>query len=100
MSLTIVMTRCEIYEGNEHVATVEMMDEAASTVTVKTCQDPVSWRALAEAVQCALETMHPEGALLSKSPAQKGGECLPIRGNQVTCSRGTGGCGIQHKGGE
>ena len=62
MSLTITPTRCEIYEGNEHMATVEMMDEAASTVTVKACQDPASWRALAEAVQCALETMHPESA--------------------------------------
>lgn len=39
-------------------------------------------------------------AMLAASPAQKGGECLPIRGNQVTCSRGTGGCGIQHKGGD
>ena len=73
MSLTITPTRCEIYEGNEHVATVEMMDEAASTVTVKACQDPASWRELAESVQCALETMHPDGALLSKSPVQKAG---------------------------
>lgn len=39
-------------------------------------------------------------ALLTAGQAQKGGECLPIRGNQVTCSRGTGGCGIQHKGGD
>lgn len=39
-------------------------------------------------------------AMLTAAQAQKGGECLPIRGNQVTCSRGTGGCGIQHKGGE
>lgn len=37
---------------------------------------------------------------LTSAQAQKGGECLPIRGNQVTCSRGTGGCGIQHKGGD
>lgn len=74
MSLTITPTRCEIYEGNEHMATVEMMDEAASTVTVKGCQDPASWRELAESVQCALETMHPEGALLSKSPVQKAGD--------------------------
>ena len=73
MSMTIVMTRCEIHEGDEHMATVEMMDEAASTVTVKACQDPTSWRELAESVQCALETMHPEGALLSKSPVQKAG---------------------------
>lgn len=73
MSLTITPNRCEIYEGNEHVATVEMMDEAASTVTVKACQDPASWRELADSVQCALETMHPEGALLSKSPVQKAG---------------------------
>lgn len=73
MSLTITPTRCEIYEGNEHVASVEMMDEAASTVTVKACQDPASWRELADSVQCALETMHPEGALLSKSPVQKAG---------------------------
>lgn len=73
MSMTIVMTRCEIYEDDEHMATVEMMDEAASTVTVKACQDPVSWRELADSVQCALETMHPEGALLSKSPVQKAG---------------------------
>ena len=73
MSLTITPTRCEIYEGNEHMATVEMMDEAASTVTVKACQSPASWRELADSVQCALETMHPEGALLSKSPVQKAG---------------------------
>lgn len=73
MSLTITPTRCEIYEGNEHMATVEMMDEAASTVTVKACQGPASWRELAESVQCALETMHPEGALRSKSPVQKAG---------------------------
>ena len=73
MSLTITPTRCEIYDGNEHVASVEMMDEAASTVTVKACQDPASWRELADSVQCALETMHPEGALLSKSPVQKAG---------------------------
>lgn len=65
MSLTITPTRCEIYEGSEHVATVEMMDEAASTVTVKACQDPASWRELADSVQCALETMHPEGAVLA-----------------------------------
>lgn len=73
MSLTITPTRCEIYEGNEHVASVEMMDEAASTVTVKACQDPASWRELADSVQCALETMHPDGALISNSPVQKGG---------------------------
>lgn len=39
-------------------------------------------------------------SMLTANQAQEGGECLPIRGNQVTCSRGTGGCGIQHKGGE
>ena len=39
-------------------------------------------------------------SLIAAARAQKGGECLPIRGNQVTCSRGTGGCGIQHKGGD
>lgn len=39
-------------------------------------------------------------ASLTAAQAQEGGECLPIRGNQVTCSLGTGGCGIQHKGGE
>lgn len=71
--MIIVMTRCEIYEGNEHMATVEMMDDAASTVTVKARQDPTSWRELAESVQCALETMHPNGALISNSPVQKGG---------------------------
>lgn len=71
--MIIVMTRCEIYEGNEHMATVEMMDDAASTVTVKACQGPTSWRELAESVQCALETMHPDGALISNSHVQKGG---------------------------
>lgn len=60
----------------------------------------------AEMLQAALKVATP-GALraawarmLAASTAQKGGECLPIRGNQVTCSRGTGGCGIQHKGGD
>ncbi len=60
MSLTIVMTKCEIYEEDEIYATIEMQDECASTVTVKGWHSPNTWRDLAEAVQCALETMHPE----------------------------------------
>lgn len=60
MSLTIVMTKCEIYEGDELFATIEMQDEHASTVDIKGWHSPSTWRDLAEAVQCALETMHPE----------------------------------------
>lgn len=72
MSLTITPTRCEIH-GDELEAVIDMMDSHTSSVTIKALQSPESWRELAEAVQCALETMHPEGALLSKSPAQKAG---------------------------
>lgn len=72
MSLTITPTRCEIW-GEELEAVIEMQDKYASSVTIKALQSPASWRELAEAVQCALETMHPEGALLSKSPVQKAG---------------------------
>lgn len=60
MSLTIVMTKCEIYEGDELEAVIEMQGKYAPSVTVKALQSPASWRELAEAVQCALETMYPE----------------------------------------
>lgn len=60
MSLTITPTRCEIYDGDELYAVVEMQDENASTVTIKGWHSPNTWRELAEAVQCAMETMHPE----------------------------------------
>ena len=60
MSLTTVITKCEIYEDDELFATIEMQDKYASSVTIKALQSPASWRELAEAVQCALETMHPE----------------------------------------
>lgn len=59
MSLTITPTRCEIH-GDELEAVIEMMDDSASSVTIKALQSPASWRELAEAVQSALETMHPE----------------------------------------
>lgn len=61
MSLTIPPTRCEIW-GEELEAVIEMQDKYASSVTIKALQSPSSWRELAEAVQCALETMHPESA--------------------------------------
>ena len=61
MSMTITPTRCEI-RGDELEAVIEMMDSHTSTVTIKALQSPSSWRELAEAVQCALETMHPESA--------------------------------------
>ena len=59
MSLTITPTRCEIH-GDELEAVIDMMDSYTSSVTIKALQSPESWRELAEAVQCALETMHPE----------------------------------------
>ena len=59
MSLTITPTRCEIH-GDELEAVIDMIDSHASSVTIKALQSPGSWRELAEAVQCALETMHPE----------------------------------------
>ena len=61
MSLTITPTRCEIH-GDELEAIIDMMDCHTSSVTIKALQSPASWRELAEAVQCALETMHPESA--------------------------------------
>jgi len=61
MSFTITPTRCEIW-GEELEAVIEMQDKYASSVTIKALQSPASWRELAEAVQCALETMHPESA--------------------------------------
>ena len=62
MSLTITPTRCEISDGDELYAVIEMQDENVSTVTIKGWHSPNTWRELAEAVQCALETMHPESA--------------------------------------
>lgn len=67
--------------------------------------------ALRQEVQQLRETLQPPKSMLITGPEvervmaalatkQVGDKCLPIRGNQVTCSRGTGGCGIQHKGGE
>lgn len=70
MSLTITPTRCEIH-GDELEAVIDMMDSHASTVTIKALQSPESWRELAGAVQCALETMHPKGIMLA---AKEGGE--------------------------
>ena len=61
MNLTITPTRCEIH-GDELEAIIDMMDRHTSSVTIKALQSPASWRELAEAVQCALETMHPESA--------------------------------------
>ena len=60
MSMTITPTRCEI-RGDELEAVIEMMDNSTSSVTIKALQSPGSWRELADAVQAALETMHPKG---------------------------------------
>lgn len=60
MSPTITPTRCEISDGDKLYVVIEMQDENVSTVTVKGWHSPNTWRELAEAVQCALETMHPE----------------------------------------
>ena len=61
MSLTVTPTRCEVH-GDDLEAVIDMMDSHTSTVTIKALQSPESWRELAEAVHCALETKHPEPA--------------------------------------
>ena len=60
--ITATPTKFEIYDDGDTdlLATIEMMDECASTLQIKTCVSPDSWPELARVIQGALELMHPK----------------------------------------
>lgn len=64
MTYTGTPTRFEIYaddDPQELAAKIEMQDEAASTVEIRTCVNPDNWPGLSDAIMAALLQMHPQG---------------------------------------
>ena len=62
MTYTATPTRCEIYDDDdpqELAAKIEMMDECASTVEIRTCVNPDNWPGLSESIMQTLLKMHP-----------------------------------------
>lgn len=60
MTITVQPTHFEIYDGEELLAKVEMFDEGASHVDIKTVVSPSNWHDLSVAITQALEKLHPE----------------------------------------
>lgn len=61
--ITATPTKFEVHEdvdGGDLLATIEMMDEVASNIEIKTCVSPDSWPELARVIQVALDQMHPK----------------------------------------
>lgn len=63
--ITATPTKFELYDDGdtELLATVEMVDEVASTIEIKTCVSAGSWPELARVIQGALDQMHPKKEL-------------------------------------
>ena len=62
MTYTATPTRCEIYDDDdpkELAAKIEMMDEVASTIEIRTCVNPDNWPDLADTITQTLLKMHP-----------------------------------------
>jgi NAD(P)H-flavin reductase len=63
MTYTGTPTRFEIYTDDdlqEFAAKIEMQDEAASTIKIRTCVNPDNWPGLSDAILAALLQMHPQ----------------------------------------
>lgn len=60
--IEITPTRMELYDSEMQylVAVIEMFDEGASSVEIKTVVNPDSWPALSDAILAALRQMHPK----------------------------------------
>ena len=69
--IEITPTRMELYdsETQDLVAVIEMFDEGASSVGIKTVVNPDSWPALSNAILAALKQMHPKSG--SRAPTTK-----------------------------
>lgn len=67
MTITATPTVFELHEETEFVARIEMFDEGASQVTIKTLVDGSSWKELSEAIQGALDQMHPRETAVKES---------------------------------
>lgn len=64
MKYTATPTRFEIYgddDPQELAAKIDMQDEVASTVEIRTCVNPDNWLGLSDAILAALLQMHPQG---------------------------------------
>ena len=62
MTYTATPTLFEIYaddDPQELAAKIEMQDEAASTIEIRTCVNPDNWPDLAETIMQSLMKMHP-----------------------------------------
>jgi len=56
--ITATPVKYEIYEDKELLAVIDMFDEGASSVEIKTIHNHTSWAELSSVIQDALETMH------------------------------------------
>jgi hypothetical protein len=62
MTYTATPTRFEIYaddDPQELAAKIEMQDEIASTIEIRTCVNPDNWPDLADTITQTLLKMHP-----------------------------------------
>jgi len=63
MTHTATPTRFEIYADDDPqvlAAKIVMLDEAASTIKIRTCVNPDNWPSLSDAIMVALMQMHPK----------------------------------------
>jgi len=63
MTHTATPTRFEIYADDDPqvlAAKIVMLDEAASTIEIRTCVNPDNWPGLSDAIMVALMQMHPK----------------------------------------
>lgn len=57
--ITATPTSYEIYDESELLAKIQMFDEGASNVEIRTIVDSQSWVILSKAILEALQVMHP-----------------------------------------
>lgn len=64
MKYTATPTKFEIYaddDPQELAAKIEMQEEVASCIEIRTCVNPDNWPGLSDAILAALLQMHPQG---------------------------------------
>lgn len=61
MSLTTHITAVEIHDGQSLLASIEVVDAHAASITIKSCVNAAMWRPLAAEIQAALVVMKLEG---------------------------------------
>lgn len=74
MTYTATPTQFEIYaddDPRELAAKIEMQDEVASTIKIRTCVNPDNWPGLSDAILAALLQMHPQGGGEAVTPDQR-----------------------------